>query len=111
MKINSKNIEVRVIKLNYLGNYQQKINDLFKNLDEKKIESLLKNKNRKLTNYIFRKNKEEFPDMEQNDFVKALLIGANIFKEKNRPKNSIEIIMGKKVNSLVIFFITNIVGY
>ena len=36
MKINSKNIEVRVIKLNYLGNYQQKINDLFKNLDEKK---------------------------------------------------------------------------
>ena len=96
MKINSKNIEVRVIKLNYLGNYQQKINDLFKNLDEKKIESLLKNKNRKLTNYIFRKNKEEFPDMEENDFVKALLIGANIFKEKNRPKNSIEIIMGKK---------------
>lgn len=96
MKINSKNMEVKVIKLNYLGNYTHKINDLLKNLDEKKIESLLKNKNSKLTNYIIRKNKEEFPNMDQNDFIKALLLQANLIKEKNRPKNIIEIKMDKK---------------
>jgi surface protein len=96
MKINSKNMEVKVIKLNYLGNYTHKINDLLKNLDEKKIESLLKNKNSKLTNYIIRKNKEEFPNMDQNDFIKALLLQANLIKEKIRPENIIKIKMDKK---------------
>ena len=95
VKIGSKNMEIKIIKLNYLGNYSKNINQkkLIEDLNEDKIQQLLENKSINFMKDINEKNKNEFPIIEENVFIKSLLLEANLIKEKNKPKNIIEIKM------------------
>ena len=96
-------IPYKLIKLNYLGNYSQQLNNIINTLDKKKIENLLENKSYKFSKDIKEKFRNEFPDLEVFDLVKLLNIEAQLIQDKNKqkenyqyPTNIIEIIMKKK---------------
>ena len=97
-KIEEKKKEVKIIKLNYLGNYFKTINKkkLFEDLNADNIEQLLENKLINFMNDINERNRNELPIIEQNDFIKTLLLQAKLIKEKNKYKNIIEIEMERK---------------
>ena len=98
VKIGSKKLEIKIIKLNYLGNYSKNINQkkLIKDLNKDKIKLLLENESLHFMKDINEKNKYEFPIFDVNGFIKSLLLEANLIKENNRPKNIIEIKMEGK---------------
>ena len=98
VKIDSKKIEIKIIKLNYLGNYSKNINQkkLIENLNKEKIKQLLENKSINFMKDINERNKNESPIIEENAFIQSLLLEANLIKEKNKPKNIIEIKMEGK---------------
>ena len=98
VKIDSKKIEIKIIKLNYLGNYSKNINQkkLIKDLNKDKIKLLLENESLHFMKDINEKNKYALPIVEDNDFIKSLFLEANLIKEKNKPKNIIEIKMEGK---------------
>ena len=98
VKIESKKIEIKIIKLNYLGNYSKNINQkkLIEDLNRDKIKQLLENKSINFIKDINERNKNESPIIEENAFIQSLLLEANLIKEKNKPKNIIEIKMEGK---------------
>ena len=98
VKIDSKKIEIKIIKLNYLGNYSKNINQkkLIEDLNKEKIKQLLENKSINFMKDINERNKNESPIIEENAFIQSLLLEANLIKEKNKPKNIIEIKMEGK---------------
>ena len=98
VKIDSKKIEIKIIKLNYLGNYSKNINQkkLIEDLNKEKIKQLLENKSINFMKDINERNKNEFPIIEENAFIQSLLLEANLIKEKNKSKNIIEIKMEGK---------------
>ena len=98
VKIDSKKIEIKIIKLNYLGNYSKNINQkkLIEDLNRDKIKQLLDNKSINFMKDINERNKNESPIIEENAFIQSLLLEANLIKEKNKPKNIIEIKMEGK---------------
>ena len=98
MKIDSKKIEIKIIKLNYLGNYSKNINQkkLIEDLNKEKIKQLLENKSINFMKDINERNKNESPIIEENAFIQSLLLEANLIKEKNKSKNIIEIKMEGK---------------
>ena len=98
VKIDSKKIEIKIIKLNYLGNYSKNINQkkLIEDLNRDKIKQLLENKSINFMKDINERNKNESPIIEENAFIQSLLLEANLIKEKNKPKNIIEIKMEGK---------------
>ena len=98
VKIGSKKLEIKIIKLNYLGNYSKNINQkkLIKDLNKDKIKLLLENESLHFMKDINEKNKYEFPIFDVNGFIKSLLLEANLIKENNKPKNIIEIKMEGK---------------
>ena len=98
VKIDSKKIEIKIIKLNYLGNYSKNINQkkLIENLNKEKIKQLLENKSINFMKDINERNKNESPIIEENAFIQSLLLEANLIKEKNKSKNIIEIKMEGK---------------
>ena len=98
VKIESKKIEIKIIKLNYLGNYSKNINQkkLIEDLNKEKIKQLLENKSINFMKDINERNKNESPIIEENAFIQSLLLEANLIKEKNKPKNIIEIKMEGK---------------
>ena len=98
VKIESKKIEIKIIKLNYLGNYSKNINQkkLIEDLNRDKIKQLLENKSINFMKDINERNKNESPIIEENAFIQSLLLEANLIKEKNKSKNIIEIKMEGK---------------
>ena len=98
VKIDSKKIEIKIIKLNYLGNYSKNINQkkLIEDLNKEKIKQLLENKSINFMKDINERNKNESPIIEENAFIQSLLLEANLIKEKNKSKNIIEIKMEGK---------------
>ena len=98
VKIDSKKIEIKIIKLNYLGNYSININQkkLIEDLNKEKIKQLLDNRSINYMKDINERNKNESPIIEENAFIQSLLLEANLIKEKNKPKNIIEIKMEGK---------------
>ena len=98
VKIDSKKIEIKIIKLNYLGNYSKNINQkkLIEDLNRDKIKQLLENRSINFMKDINERNKNESPIIEENAFIQSLLLEANLIKEKNKPKNIIEIKMEGK---------------
>ena len=98
VKIDSKKIEIKIIKLNYLGNYSKNINQkkLIEDLNRDKIKQLLDNKSINFMKDINERNKNESPIIEENAFIQSLLLEANLIKEKNKSKNIIEIKMEGK---------------
>ena len=98
VKIESKKIEIKIIKLNYLGNYSKNINQkkLIEDLNKEKIKQLLENKSINFMKDINERNKNESPIIEENAFIQSLLLEANLIKEKNKSKNIIEIKMEGK---------------
>ena len=98
VKIDSKKIEIKIIKLNYLGNYSKNINQkkIIEDLNKEKIKQLLENKSINFMKDINERNKNESPIIEENAFIQSLLLEANLIKEKNKPKNIIEIKMEGK---------------
>lgn len=98
VKIESKKIEIKIIKLNYLGNYSKNINQkkLIEDLNRDKIKQLLENKSINFIKDINERNKNESPIIEENAFIQSLLLEANLIKEKNKSKNIIEIKMEGK---------------
>ena len=98
VKIDSKKIEIKIIKLNYLGNYSKNINQkkLIEDLNRDKIKQLLENRSINFMKDINERNKNEFPIIEENAFIQSLLLEANLIKEKNKSKNIIEIKMEGK---------------
>ena len=98
VKIDSKKIEIKIIKLNYLGNYSKNINQkkLIEDLNRDKIKQLLENKSINFIKDINERNKNESPIIEENAFIQSLLLEANLIKEKNKSKNIIEIKMEGK---------------
>ena len=98
VKIDSKKIEIKIIKLNYLGNYSKNINQkkLIEDLNRDKIKQLLENKSINFMKDINERNKNESPIIEENAFIQSLLLEANLIKEKNKSKNIIEIKMEGK---------------
>ena len=98
VKIESKKIEIKIIKLNYLGNYSKNINQkkLIEDLNRDKIKQLLENRSINFMKDINERNKNESPIIEENAFIQSLLLEANLIKEKNKPKNIIEIKMEGK---------------
>ena len=98
VKIDSKKIEIKIIKLNYLGNYSKNINQkkLIEDLNKEKIKQLLENKSINFMKDINERNKNESPIIEENAFIQSLLLEANLIKEKNNSKNIIEIKMEGK---------------
>ena len=98
VKIDSKKIEIKIIKLNYLGNYSKNINQkkLIEDLNRDKIKQLLENRSINFMKDINERNKNESPIIEENAFIQSLLLEANLIKEKNKSKNIIEIKMEGK---------------
>ena len=98
VKIDSKKIEIKIIKLNYLGNYSKNINQkkLIEDLNKEKIKQLLDNRSINYMKDINERNKNESPIIEENAFIQSLLLEANLIKEKNKSKNIIEIKMEGK---------------
>ena len=89
---------VKIIKLNYLGNYFKTINKnkLFEDLNADKIEQILDDKLIDFVKDINERNRNELPILEQNEFIKSLLLQAKLIKAKNKHKNIIEIEMERK---------------
>ena len=87
-----------IIKTIYLGNYSKIINQkqLIVDLNKEKIKQLLENKSINFMKDINERNKNESPIIEENAFIQSLLLEANLIKEKNKPKNIIEIKMEGK---------------
>ena len=89
MKINSKKMKVKIIKLTYLGNYARNIDakKLLGILDAEKIKELLDIKFNNFIRDINERNWYESPIIEQKEFINALLLEANLVREISKQKN------------------------
>lgn len=102
-ELKKEKIKYKKIKLNYLGEYTLHINKLINILDEKKIESSLKDKSSQYIKDITSIFRKEFPKLELFDLIKWIGIEAKLLADKNKQKenykypiNTIEIKMEKK---------------
>ena len=97
MKINSKKMKVKIIKLTYLGNYAKNIDEkkLLGILDADKIKQLLDIRFNSFIRDINERNWNESPIIEQQEFIKSLLLEANLVREISKQKNIVEIKMEK----------------
>ena len=108
-----KEINIKKIKLNYLGNYSKEINKKINDFDSEKIKSILKG-NSNISKNIKIKFKNEFPDLDILVLNKWLKTELKLMKEKMKykdnyefPKNVIEIKMLKKGKFLGDNFFNN----
>ena len=93
-------LKYKKIKLNYLGNYNDRINDIISKTNEKQISDLIKTGSNQFIKDIVKKFENENPNSDKNDLIKFLFIEAELIKEnmknKKEHKNEIEIKMEKE---------------